>query len=46
MLLKYQIFNSTHFIRAADLLGMERCQAEMFRDLECGHFIVLRLFLS
>ncbi len=27
--------------RAADLLGMERRQAEMFRDLERGHFIAL-----
>ncbi|HYD30340.1 MAG TPA: ATP-binding protein [Azospirillaceae bacterium] len=27
--------------RAADLLGMERKQAEMFRDLERGHFIAL-----
>ena len=25
--------------RAADLLGMERRQAEMFRDLERGHFV-------
>ncbi|MEO3433965.1 ATP-binding protein [Inquilinus sp. CAU 1745] len=27
--------------RASDLLGMERRQAEMFRDLERGHFIAL-----
>src|SRR5690606_6110305 len=27
--------------RAADLLGMERRQAEAFRDLERGHFIAL-----
>ncbi len=27
--------------RAADLLGMERRQAEMFRDLESGNFIAL-----
>ncbi|MFG1378394.1 ATP-binding protein [Xanthobacter autotrophicus] len=27
--------------RAADLLGMERRQAEMFRDLQSGHFIAL-----
>ncbi len=27
--------------RAADLLGLERRQAEMFRDLERGHFIAL-----
>ncbi|GGC86793.1 ATP-binding protein [Chelatococcus reniformis] len=27
--------------RAADLLGMERRQAEMFRDLESGHFVAL-----
>jgi hypothetical protein len=27
--------------RAADLLGMERRQAEMFRDLKRGHFIAL-----
>lgn len=27
--------------RAADLLGMERRQAEVFRDLERGHFVAL-----
>lgn len=27
--------------RAADLLGMERRQAEMFRDLKRGHFVAL-----
>ncbi|HYE49722.1 MAG TPA: ATP-binding protein [Azospirillaceae bacterium] len=27
--------------RASDLLGMERRQAEMFRDLERGHFVAL-----
>src|SRR6478752_3988221 len=27
--------------RAADLLGMERRQAEMFRDLQRGHFLAL-----
>lgn len=27
--------------RAADLLGMERRQAEMFRDLQRGHFVAL-----
>ena len=27
--------------RAADLLGMDRRQAEMFRDLERGHFVAL-----
>ncbi|MGE5545546.1 MAG: helicase HerA domain-containing protein [Solirubrobacterales bacterium] len=27
--------------RAADLLGMERRQAEMFRDLDRGHFVAL-----
>ncbi|MGU3494539.1 helicase HerA domain-containing protein [Xanthobacteraceae bacterium A53D] len=27
--------------RAADLLGMERRQAEMFRDLQAGHFVAL-----
>ncbi len=27
--------------RAADLLGLERRQAEMFRDLERGHFVAL-----
>src|SRR3546814_12054091 len=27
--------------RAADLLGMERRTAEMFRDLERGHFVAL-----
>ena len=32
--------------RAADLLGMERKQAEMFRDLERGHFIALGPALS
>ena len=32
--------------RAADLLGMERRQAEMFRDLERGHFIALGPALS
>lgn len=32
--------------RAADLLGMERRQAEMFRDLARGHFIALGPALS
>ncbi|HQU11570.1 MAG TPA: ATP-binding protein [Acidiphilium sp.] len=32
--------------RAADLLGMERRQAEAFRDLERGHFIALGPALS
>jgi len=32
--------------RASDLLGMERRQAEMFRDLERGHFIALGPALS
>lgn len=32
--------------RAADLLGMERRQAEMFRDLQKGHFIALGPALS
>jgi len=32
--------------RAADLLGMERRQAEMFRDLKRGHFIALGPALS
>jgi hypothetical protein len=32
--------------RAADLLGMERRQAEMFRDLNRGHFIALGPALS
>ena len=32
--------------RAADLLGMERRQAEMFRDLECGNFVALGPALS
>jgi hypothetical protein len=32
--------------RAADLLGMERRQAEMFRDLERGHFVGLGPALS
>ena len=32
--------------RAADLLGMERRQAEMFRDLKRGHFVALGPALS
>ncbi len=32
--------------RASDLLGMEKRQAEMFRDLERGHFIALGPALS
>jgi len=32
--------------RAADLLGMERRQAEMFRDLNRGHFLALGPALS
>lgn len=32
--------------RAADLLGMERRQAEMFRDLQRGHFVALGPALS
>src|ERR1051325_11205211 len=32
--------------RGADLLGMERRQAEMFRDLERGHFVALGPALS
>jgi DNA helicase HerA-like ATPase len=32
--------------RAADLLGMERRQAEVFRDLERGHFVALGPALS
>jgi uncharacterized protein len=32
--------------RASDLLGMERRQAEMFRDLERGHFVALGPALS
>ncbi|BAF86104.1 hypothetical ATP-binding protein [Azorhizobium caulinodans ORS 571] len=32
--------------RAADLLGMERRQAEMFRDLMAGHFVALGPALS
>ncbi|MBB3218093.1 hypothetical protein FHW72_003184 [Ochrobactrum sp. RC6B] len=32
--------------RAADLLGMERKQAEMFRDLQRGHFVALGPALS
>ncbi|HEV7369142.1 ATP-binding protein [Arenibaculum sp.] len=32
--------------RASDLLGMERKQAEMFRDLERGHFVALGPALS
>jgi hypothetical protein len=32
--------------RAADLLGMEKRQAEMFRDLQRGHFVALGPALS
>ena len=32
--------------RAADLLGMDKRQAEMFRDLERGHFVALGPALS
>ncbi|MFY8093509.1 MAG: AAA family ATPase [Niveispirillum sp.] len=32
--------------RASDLLGMERRQAEMFRDLQRGHFVALGPALS
>ncbi|MCP8940747.1 ATP-binding protein [Alsobacter sp. SYSU M60028] len=32
--------------RAADLLGMDRRQSEMFRDLERGHFVALGPALS
>ncbi|MEO0034218.1 MAG: hypothetical protein RLZZ501_241, partial [Pseudomonadota bacterium] len=32
--------------RAADLLGIDRRQAEMFRDLECGRFVGLGPALS
>ncbi|MEN3929772.1 ATP-binding protein [Microvirga sp. W0021] len=32
--------------RASDLLGMEKRQAEMFRDLERGHFVALGPALS
>ncbi len=32
--------------RAADLLGMDRRQAERFRDLEPGHFVALGPALS
>jgi len=32
--------------RAADLLGMDRRQAEMFRDLQRGHFVALGPALS
>ncbi|MBA3449314.1 MAG: ATP-binding protein [Pseudaminobacter sp.] len=34
-------FLDIDMVRAADLLGMERRQAEMFRDLGRGHFIAL-----
>ncbi|WP_413206287.1 helicase HerA domain-containing protein [Rhodospirillum sp. A1_3_36] len=34
-------FLDIDMVRAADLLGMERRQAEMFRDLNRGHFIAL-----
>lgn len=39
-------FLDIDMIRAADLLGMERRQAEMFRDLERGHFVALGPALS
>ncbi|WP_332065994.1 ATP-binding protein [Bartonella sp. CB189] len=39
-------FLDIDMVRAADLLGMERRQAEMFRDLERGHFIALGPALS
>jgi DNA helicase HerA-like ATPase len=34
-------FLDIDMVRAADLLGMERRQAEMFRDLARGHFVAL-----
>jgi hypothetical protein len=39
-------FLDIDMVRAADLLGMERRQAEMFRDLNRGHFIALGPALS
>ncbi|GAB5041571.1 ATP-binding protein [Bartonella henselae] len=39
-------FLDIDMVRAADLLGMERRQAEMFRDLERGHFVALGPALS
>ncbi|MBX4335101.1 ATP-binding protein [Bartonella raoultii] len=39
-------FLDIDMVRAADLLGMERRQAEMFRDLERGSFIALGPALS
>ncbi|MCF8482545.1 MAG: ATP-binding protein [Rhodospirillum sp.] len=39
-------FLDIDMVRAADLLGMERRQAEMFRDLDRGHFIALGPALS
>ncbi|EJF74894.1 ATP-binding protein [Bartonella birtlesii] len=39
-------FLDIDMMRAADLLGMERRQAEMFRDLERGHFVALGPALS
>ncbi|MCG6122651.1 MAG: ATP-binding protein [Microvirga sp.] len=39
-------FLDIDMMRAADLLGMERRQAEAFRDLERGHFIALGPALS
>ncbi|WP_332060520.1 ATP-binding protein [Bartonella sp. CB74] len=39
-------FLDIDMVRAADLLGIERRQAEMFRDLERGHFIALGPALS
>jgi uncharacterized protein len=39
-------FLDIDMVRAADLLGMERRQAEMFRDLARGHFVALGPALS
>jgi len=39
-------FLDIDMVRAADLLGMERRQAEMFRDLQRGHFVALGPALS
>ncbi len=39
-------FLDIDMVRAADLLGMERRQAESFRDLERGHFMALGPALS
>ncbi len=39
-------FLDIDMVRAADLLGIDRRQAEVFRDLECGRFVGLGPALS